>query len=70
MALSRKYSGFNLYSAVPVPTQLSAALVHTIGFEPITQSVFLQDASYDFTCRAYKFTLLIAICEMCAYGET
>ena len=27
MALSRKYWGFNLYSAVPVPTQLSAVLV-------------------------------------------
>ena len=26
MALFRKYSGFNLYSAVPVPTQSSAAL--------------------------------------------
>ena len=68
MALSRKYSGFNLYSAVPVPTQSSAALVHTIGLEPITQSVFLQDTGYDFACRAYKFTLLITICEMRAYG--
>ena len=27
MALVRKYSGFNLYSAVPVPTQSSAVLV-------------------------------------------
>ena len=45
-------------------------MVHTIGFEPITQSVFLQDASYDFTCRAYKFTLLITICEMRAYGAS
>ena len=34
MALPRKYSGFNLYSAVPVPTQLSAVLVGRVGFEP------------------------------------
>lgn len=34
MALSRKYSGFNLYSAVPVPTQSSAVLVGQVGLEP------------------------------------
>ena len=33
MALLRKYSGFNLSSAVPVPTQLSAVLVHRPGVE-------------------------------------
>ena len=36
MALPRKYSGFNLYSAVPVPTQLSAVLVDPVGLEPTT----------------------------------
>lgn len=34
MALSRKYWGFNLYSAVPVPTQSSAVLVPMVGLEP------------------------------------
>ena len=36
MALPRKYWGFNLYSAVPVPvpTQSSAVLVGRVGFEP------------------------------------
>lgn len=33
MALLRKYSGFNLYSAVPVPTQSSAVLVPMVRFE-------------------------------------
>lgn len=36
MALVRKYSGFNLYSAVPVPTQSSAVLVGRVGVEPTT----------------------------------
>ena len=34
MALPRKYWGFNLYSAVPVPTQSSAVLVGQVGLEP------------------------------------
>ena len=34
MALPRKYSGFNLSHAVPVPTQVSARLVPTVGLEP------------------------------------
>ena len=36
MALTRKYWGFNLYSAVPVPTQSSAVLVDPVGLEPTT----------------------------------
>ena len=39
MALPRKYSGFNLYSAVPVPTQSSAVLVEPMGLEPTTFSL-------------------------------
>ena len=39
MALPRKYSGFNLYSAVPVPTQSSAVLVEPRGLEPLTFSL-------------------------------
>lgn len=34
MALPRKYSGFNLSHAVPVPTQVSARLVGIVGLEP------------------------------------
>ena len=39
MALIRKYWGFNLYSAVPVPTQSSAVLVEPRGLEPLTFSL-------------------------------
>ena len=39
VALIRKYSGFNLYSAVPVPTQLSAVLATYRGLEPLTSAV-------------------------------
>ena len=36
MALPRKYQVFNLSHAVTVPTQISARLVHPMGFEPMT----------------------------------
>ena len=36
MALPRKYWVFNLYSAVPVPTQSSAVLVEVVELESTT----------------------------------
>ena len=47
MALPRKYWGFNLYSAVPVPTQSSAVLVGRVGVEPTTlKRTDLQSAAF------------------------